>query len=85
MGLLNKVFKSKTEAPAKEPVEPACPHVTLVPRWDNAADMGITAKATSYVCEGCKQTFSAAEAGRLLASEEERLSEIISDEPQSQS
>ena len=44
---------------------PPCPHTTLVPRWDSVADMGKEDKVTSYTCDSCHQSFSAA-ASRLL-------------------
>jgi hypothetical protein len=47
-------------APTKD-----CLHAVLAPRWDNAQDMGIAAKATSFQCGTCKAVFTAEEAKAL--------------------
>ena len=47
-----------------------CPHLMLSPTWDNAADMGIEAKATGYRCYACAELLTleeAAEARRRSA------------------
>ena len=79
MGFLDKLFgggsKEKSSAVVME--APPCPHVVLVPRWDVAADIGITEKASRFVCEGCEQVFSAEEARRLQATASERLPEAV--------
>ncbi len=60
MGLLNKVFgQPKPEA---EEEEVLCPHTALVPRWDNAEDMGKTDRVSTYLCTACNRTFSREEA-----------------------
>ncbi len=53
------------------------PHVALVPRWDRAEDMGHEDLATAFRCQGCSTDFTPAEAGRLRASEAERLRRIM--------
>jgi len=62
---------------------PPCPHTTLTPRWDSVADMGNTGKVTSYTCQGCNQSFTAAEGQTLLATEAERLRRDLGTEPSS--
>ena len=52
---------------------PPCPHTTLVPRWDSVADMGKEDKVTSYQCEGCHGTFTAAEGRALRETEAARV------------
>jgi hypothetical protein len=52
---------------------PVCPHVALVPRWDNADDIGKADRATSFSCEGCGQTFSPEEARELRMTEAARI------------
>src|SRR5690242_17846169 len=42
-----------------------CLHTTLIPHWDNAADMGHADKASSFTCEGCGKTLSPDEARAL--------------------
>jgi hypothetical protein len=53
--------------------EPSCPHVALVPRWDDAADIGKVDKVSRYWCEGCEASFSRAEGERMKATAAERL------------
>jgi len=60
---------------------PPCPHTTLTPRWDSVADMGNEEKVTSYTCQGCNQSFSAADGRALLATEAERLRRHLDTEP----
>jgi len=57
----------------EEPPVPVCPHVTLVPRWDSADDIGKPEKVTSFICEGCQASFSREEGEQLQATEVERL------------
>ena len=52
---------------------PHCPHVTLVPKWGNTADMGHEDKATGYDCDSCKETFTAEQGRDLRRTEAERL------------
>jgi hypothetical protein len=78
MGLLDKLFggsKEKTDTMVVE--APPCPHVVLVPRWDAAADIGITEKASRFICEGCEQVFTPEEAKALQATASERLPEQV--------
>ncbi len=79
MGFLGKLFgsKGKDGAVVTEAGAVSCPHVTLVPRWDSAADMGNDSKATSYVCQACRQTFTREEAQTLRQTEGERLREEL--------
>lgn len=56
---------------------PPCPHVTLVPRWDSAPDMGDEEKASAWRCDVCGATFSPAEAQGLRASEGERVKSAL--------
>jgi hypothetical protein len=64
---------------ASAPAAPACLHTTLTPRWDNAADMGNAEKVSSYTCQSCHQTFTAAEGQTLLATEAERIRQGLGD------
>ena len=64
--------RQRREQPAAPAVSP-CPHTTLVPRWDSVADMGNEEKVTTYTCQGCNQSFSAAEGRALRATEAERV------------
>ena len=72
-------FKRKSENTAvveREEDSPECPHVALVPHWDTADDIGIEARATSYLCQSCSTTFTPAEVRELRASELARLSRL---------
>ena len=50
-----------------------CTHGVLLPRWDNADDIGHEDRATWYLCEACGEGFSPQEADLLLQSMAERL------------
>lgn len=66
MGFLSKIFGGgKPEAAQTSGPPPECGHMTLVPRWDNAADMGDKDKVTVYSCESCQQQFTPAEAQNI--------------------
>jgi hypothetical protein len=62
---------------AEDAAQVACPHTTLIPRWDSAADVGNLDLATRFLCEGCNQEFDAEEAARLRATEAKRVSETL--------
>lgn len=59
MGILDSLFGKKKEAPAAAADEPAaeCPHGSLGPHWDNAADFGKRDLIAYYVCEACGTKF----------------------------
>jgi len=72
-------FKRKSEdtmVAERDEETPECPHVALVPHWGNADDIGIEARATSYLCQSCSSTFTPAEVRELRASELARLSRL---------
>ena len=78
MGFFDKLFGGSKEKANTMVVEaPPCPHVVLVPRWDAASDIGITEKASRFICEGCEQVFSPEEARALQATASERLPEQV--------
>ena len=52
---------------------PPCPHTTLISRWDSVADMGKEDKVTTYTCDGCQQSFTAAEGRALRETEAARV------------
>jgi hypothetical protein len=66
MSLLRKLFGK--EKPAAVLEKPPCPHTALVPRWDNAEDMGKADKTSAYVCTACDTVFTPEEASRYLGS-----------------
>jgi transposase-like protein len=77
MRFLSRIFGGKERAEeAEAPVERECPHVSLVPRWDSAEDIGKSDRVSSYVCEGCKESFSREEGERLQAGEAERVRQL---------
>jgi hypothetical protein len=44
-----------------------------VARWDAAADIGIEAKATKYICDACHQEFTPAEAAEVRSGIKDKL------------
>ncbi len=79
MGFLDKLFgrKGGTDTlPQKEdetiPDVP-CPHGSLVPHWDELADMGKTDAVSYYICESCGGRFSREDGQRLMAEAAERV------------
>lgn len=80
MRLLDKLRGQRTESPtAIAPDEaPVCAHVTLVPHWDSAADMGDHSKVSSWTCDACGATLSPAAVRSLRATEADRLREQLS-------
>ncbi len=60
MSIFSKAKKTTVEVEKKP-----CEHMHLAPRWENAADMGKRDRVTSYVCDGCGQNFTPAEADAI--------------------
>lgn len=77
-------LRGRRETPAASAVppneEPPCPHVTLVPRWGNAADMGKEDRISEYACDTCGAHLSVDHAQALRASEAERIKRAIQEE-----
>ena len=80
MSLLNKLRGQKDEPPAESTPDeaPVCAHVTLIPHWDSASDMGDHSKVSNWTCDACGATFSPAAAQSLRASEADRLKDALS-------
>ncbi|MGE0058633.1 MAG: hypothetical protein AB7P33_08590 [Dehalococcoidia bacterium] len=78
MGFLDKLFGGSKDKSSAAVIEaPPCPHVVLVPRWDTAADIGITDRASRFICEGCEQVFTPEEARQLQATTADRLPQEV--------
>jgi hypothetical protein len=76
MGLLSKLIgrpDTNVAAATPEAESQTCPHLALVPRWDNVDDIGHEDLATSFHCEACGRDFSAGEVRGLRMSEGARL------------
>ena len=58
---------------------PACPHTAITARWDSVADMGKEDKVTGYSCQGCEQSFTAAEGRALKQHEAERVQATLAE------
>ena len=71
MGILGLFGGKKKTSVAIE--RPPCPHAALVPRWDEAKDIGIEAKATRYICDACHTEFTPAEAVEIRQGIKDRL------------
>lgn len=54
-----------------------CEHVTLVPRWDNARDIGRVDQASLFRCEACGAEFTPDRAAELRATEAARVQRRI--------
>ena len=54
-----------------------CPHTTMVPRWDNADDIGKADRVSAYHCEGCNKLFTREEAEALRHTEKDRLQDTL--------
>ncbi|MCY4391025.1 MAG: hypothetical protein OXE43_03115 [Chloroflexi bacterium] len=78
MGFLDKLFRrgpgGEAEGIHDDPVEQGeCPHVALVPMWDNADDIGHEDKASRYDCGTCGSSFTPDEAHHLRETEAARI------------
>jgi hypothetical protein len=69
MGLLDRIFGGSHKREATVIEAPPCPHLTLIPRWDSADDIGKADLASSFTCEACGQTFTPDEAQGLRDSQ----------------
>jgi hypothetical protein len=68
------IFRRRKDEPAAiMEAEPECPHVALLPHWDDPNDMGHEDRASSFRCQACSQVFTPAEARELRATEAERI------------
>ena len=74
--VLDKFLHRTQPSAAPRPNAVACPHTTLIPRWDQAADMGHEARVSSYTCEACQQHFTAQQGQRLRQTEAERVRQL---------
>lgn len=79
MRLLDRLrgHASETQVPETPAQAPVCTHVTLIPHWDAASDIGDHSKASSWSCDACGATFSPAEARSLRATEAQRLKDTL--------
>lgn len=73
-GMENHMRLFKKNSSAKVEDSPPCVHGVLVPRWDDANDMGDESKATQYLCEACGQMLSPTAAREAKVAEIARLS-----------
>ncbi len=64
MTMLGKLFGRKKQAAVVESV--TCPHKALVPRWQNAQEMGKKDLVSSYTCSACGSVFTREEGAALL-------------------
>ena len=80
MGVFDKLIGRKPAAAANTGTaaeSPPCPHTTLAPRWDSAADMGHEDKIAGYDCDSCKQHFTAGQGRDLRRTEAARLKHTL--------
>lgn len=79
MGFLDKLLRRGSSAsdeglkPDEQIEQAECPHVTLAPKWDDAADIGKEAKATHFDCATCGTSFTPEAAAELRATTADRI------------
>lgn len=75
MSFINRLLKHQDKHLAEEDRAPAapCAHITLVPHWDCAKDMGKQEKIEWYRCESCNSTLSREEGEHLAAEDADRV------------
>jgi hypothetical protein len=80
MKLLDRILhRAPPTAPPPPQASTTCLHVSLVPAWDDPANMGREEHASSFTCAACGQRFSPEEAQTLRESEADRLRQRASD------
>ena len=75
MSFLGRLFGRGKHGEAAEHSETpvACSHTTLTAKWDSVRDMGIEAKASSWVCSTCDESFTPEQAAEVRRLAGERL------------
>jgi hypothetical protein len=74
MRFLRKRRDEGRQADASIDAGPAvCEHVTLIPKWDSAEDMGRADAVSMYRCDVCGAEFTPDEAARLRETERARI------------
>ena len=81
MGFLDRLFRRGSDEAQGIHAEAAmeqeeCPHVNLVPQWDDADDIGHEDKASRFLCGTCGSEFTPEEAHHLRETEAERIGAI---------
>lgn len=80
MAILDRLHRRKREEVPSDVSEeiPVCPHISLLPRWDDAESIGRNDRATYWVCASCEQEFTPEEVLDLRRTQHERLQQYIS-------
>ena len=78
MGLFNRKKAEDAATMTSEHAQVACPHTSMVPRWDNLDDMGHEDRISGYRCDSCHESLSAEQGHQLRESEAERLRSALS-------
>ncbi len=73
MKFLRRKHDDEGRQPDIEAEAVACEHVTLVPRWNDARDVGHAGRASMYQCETCGSEFTPDEAVALRETEAARI------------
>ncbi len=79
MGFLDKLLRRSSSAsdeglkPGEQIEHAECLHVTLAPQWDEAADIGIEAKAAHFNCATCGSSFTPEATAELRATTAARI------------
>jgi hypothetical protein len=81
MRLWKRLFSTNAgTSPEDRDLAASCPHVVLIPRWDDANDVGDVERATAFRCEACGSQFDPFEAKLLRATEAERVHAAVGDQ-----
>lgn len=73
-----KLFQKNDEGQTADATEaPKCEHVTLIPRWDSAEDIGHADRVASYRCESCGAEFTLEQSELLRATEQARVQQRL--------
>jgi hypothetical protein len=76
MGILDRLLGRKGDSATmteEPPVQEECPHGSLVPRWDDPADLGNNEKVARYLCEACGAELSREAGEQAMATAGERV------------
>ena len=76
MSLLSKLLRKEAE-PAAVIEHTPCLHISAVPQWDAAADIGKEALATRFVCAVCSESFTPDVYRQLRATEADRVHQVL--------
>ncbi len=80
MTILEKLHIRKREDVSNDAheAESLCPHVSLLPRWDDPEAIGRDERAAYWICASCEQEFTPEEVLELRQTQHARLQQYVS-------